>query len=63
LLDANVSPGPETLEVGFFAESDIPWEQIAFASVRNALVHYYEDRKRGKFEFHMGTVEPPAGKR
>jgi ADP-ribose pyrophosphatase YjhB (NUDIX family) len=62
LLDANVSPGPETLEVGFFAESDIPWERIAFASVRNALVHYYEDRKRGKFEFHMGTIEPASGK-
>src|SRR5689334_4447783 len=63
LIDPNVSPGVETLEVRLFAESEIPWDQIAFASVRNALTRYYEDRKRGRFEFHMGTVEAPAGRR
>lgn len=63
LLDPKVSPGAETLEVKLCLESEIPWDRIAFASVRNALVHYYEDRKRGKFEFHMGTIEAPAGKR
>jgi len=63
LLDPNVSPGAETLEVRLFAESEIPWDQIAFASVRNALVHYFEDRKKGHYPFHMGTIEPAAGKR
>ena len=63
LLDPNVSPGAETLEVVLFAESEIPWDRIAFASVRNALVHYYEDRKKGSYPFHMGTVEPAGGKR
>jgi ADP-ribose pyrophosphatase YjhB (NUDIX family) len=63
LLDLKVSPGAETLEVKLCAESEIPWDRIAFASVRNVLVHYYEDRKRGKYEFHMGTIEPPAAKR
>ena len=29
-------------------------------ALRNALARYFEDRKRGKFEFHMATVEPPA---
>jgi ADP-ribose pyrophosphatase YjhB (NUDIX family) len=63
LLDGKVSPGPETLEVRLVAEDEIPWDRIAFASVRNALIHYYEDRKHGKFEFHMGTIEAPAAKR
>ena len=63
LLDTEVSPGAETLEVKLCSESEIPWDRIAFASVRNALVHYYEDRKRGKYEFHMGTIEPPADRR
>jgi ADP-ribose pyrophosphatase YjhB (NUDIX family) len=63
LLDPAVKPGAETLEVRLCAEDEIPWDRIAFASVRNALVHYYEDRKRGKYEFHMGTVEPVSGKR
>jgi ADP-ribose pyrophosphatase YjhB (NUDIX family) len=58
LLDTAYRPGAETLEARLFAEKDIPWEQIAFASVRNTLVHYYEDRRRGEYRFHMGTIEP-----
>ena len=58
LLDANVRPGAETLEVGLFAEAEIPWDRIAFASVRHTLTHYYDDRRNGDFKFHMGTIEP-----
>jgi ADP-ribose pyrophosphatase YjhB (NUDIX family) len=59
LLDTEVSPGAETLEVRLFAESEIPWDRIAFASVRNTLTHYYEDRRNGDYRFHMGTIEQP----
>ena len=59
LLDADVRPGAETLEVGLFAEGEIPWDRIAFASVRNNLSHYYNDRRNGEFRFHMGTIEQP----
>ncbi|OGA22745.1 MAG: ADP-ribose pyrophosphatase [Betaproteobacteria bacterium RIFCSPLOWO2_02_FULL_67_26] len=59
LLDADVRPGAETLEVGLFAEGEIPWDRIAFASVRNTLSHYYNDRRNGEFRFHMGTIEQP----
>ena len=58
LLDTDVHAGAETLEVRLMAESEIPWEQIAFVSVRNTLRHYYEDRRKGNFGFHMGTIEP-----
>ena len=57
LLDAQFKAGAETLEVRLFREVEIPWEEIAFASIRNALTHYYQDRKRGEFNFHMGTIE------
>lgn len=60
LLDTNVGPGAETLEVRLFAESEIPWDGIAFASVRNTLTHYYEDRRNGDYRFHMGTIERPG---
>ena len=43
LLDADVTPGAETLEVKLFTEQEIPWDAIAFASVRNTLQHYYSD--------------------
>jgi ADP-ribose pyrophosphatase YjhB (NUDIX family) len=63
LLDTDVRPGAETLEVRLFAEPEIPWDRIAFASVRNALAHYFEDRRKGDYPFHMGTIEPTGGKR
>jgi len=59
LLDADVRAGAETLEVALLKEDEIPWERIAFASVRNTLTHYYDDRRNGAFQFHMGTIEQP----
>jgi ADP-ribose pyrophosphatase YjhB (NUDIX family) len=58
LLDLDFSPGAETLETRLLDEAEIPWDQIAFATVRNTLVHYYADRRKGAFPFHMGTIEP-----
>ena len=57
LLDTDFSAGAETLETRLFTESDIPWEQIAFATVRNTLTHYFTDRREGAYKFHMGTIE------
>jgi len=45
-------PGPETQEVQLFAEQDIPWEELAFRTVRETLQHYYADRARASFGFH-----------
>jgi len=58
LLDDRIGPGAETLEARLFALDEIPWDAIAFASVRNTLQHYRDDRARGQFGFHMGTIEP-----
>ena len=58
LLDLDFKAGAETLDVNLFAERDIPWEQLAFATVRNTLTHYYADRRAGEYKFHMGTIEP-----
>ena len=63
LVDDNIGPGLETLEVALFSEPDIPWDRIAFATVRNTLQHYYSDRRNGEFRFHMGTIEPAGGER
>lgn len=37
LLSPDIAPGEESLEVGLFAWEDIPWEEIAFPTVRWAL--------------------------
>ena len=57
LLHFDVRAGAETLEARLFGEPEIPWDQIAFATVRNTLTHYYSDRKLGEYKFHMGTIE------
>lgn len=59
LLDLNFSAGIESLEVRLFREDEIPWDQIAFATVRNTLTHYFSDRARQHFGFHLGTIERP----
>ena len=49
LVDANIEPGPESLEIGLFALEDVPWSDIAFPSVKWALGHYLESRDRSQF--------------
>jgi ADP-ribose pyrophosphatase YjhB (NUDIX family) len=58
LLDLDFSAGAETLETRLFEEDQIPWDQIAFVTVRRTLKHYFSDRRSGEFRFHMGTIEP-----
>ena len=48
LLDLGFGPGDESLEVKLVAEDEIPWDQLAFATVRNTLRRYYADRQRGE---------------
>ncbi|MDP1536466.1 MAG: NUDIX hydrolase [Burkholderiales bacterium] len=60
LLDLDFSAGAETLETRLCDEADIPWDALAFATVRNTLTHYYADRKAGAYRFHLGTIEPAA---
>jgi ADP-ribose pyrophosphatase YjhB (NUDIX family) len=56
LLDLDYAPGTESLETRLFAEAEIPWQDIAFRTVRETLKLYFEDRRRGVFEFHIGDI-------
>jgi len=58
LLDLDFRPGSETLETRLCDESEVPWSELAFATIRNTLIHYFNDRRKGEFGFHMGTIEP-----
>jgi ADP-ribose pyrophosphatase YjhB (NUDIX family) len=50
LLDDLFEPGHETIEARLFNEAEIPWDELAFRTVREALRLYFEDRRRGNFE-------------
>ena len=59
LLDPDVSPGIESLEVRLVREDEIPWDSIAFAMVRRSLEHFLEDRRTGMFVPRFGDIRPP----
>ena len=40
LIDSDIRPGPESREVGLFGWDDIPWDDLAFPSVRWALTQH-----------------------
>lgn len=49
-LDApEFTAGPESLEVNLFAWNEIPWDALAFPSVRWALEHYRDALATGDF--------------
>ena len=57
LSDLDFGPGPESLEVELFHESEIPWEEIAFSSVMYSLRNYFADRGDGRSQLHVGSFE------
>jgi len=49
--------GAESLETILCEERDIPWPDIAFASVAFCLRRYFADRAAGRNELHFHTIE------
>jgi ADP-ribose pyrophosphatase YjhB (NUDIX family) len=56
MLDAHLAPGPETIEARLFREDEVPWDQIAFRTVRRTLEHFFADRRNGSFGFHEDEI-------
>jgi len=52
LLDGAFGAGAESLEVRLFEPEEIPWDEIAFQSVRFALEKCLEDRAAGVAQLH-----------
>jgi len=53
LLSPEFAPGTETQEAMLFDEADIPWDEIAFRTVKETLEHFFADRRAGHFGFHV----------
>lgn len=56
LTDLDFDPGHESLEVTLFPEETIPWDSIAFATIKQTLRFYFADRPSGKFPLHVGDI-------
>ena len=57
LLSVDFDPGSETIEAKLFAEADIPWDELAFQTVRETLKLYFENRRNRKFDFHVVDLD------
>ncbi|GAB3053173.1 NUDIX hydrolase [Acinetobacter apis] len=57
LRDHQFGAGPETLESRLFEEHEIPWDQLAFPSVKKTLQHYFADRKQAHYPIHLETID------
>ena len=56
LLDLDFFAGIESLEVKLFNEDEIPWEQLAFKTIKRTLKHFFADRQQGHFPVHNSVV-------
>lgn len=56
LLSERFDPGHETQEACLFREHEIPWEDIAFRTVKETLERFFADRRRGEFGIHSGDI-------
>jgi len=52
LLSDEFSPGLETIEAQLYAEHEIPWDEIAFRTVKETLELFFADRRAGRFQVH-----------
>ena len=63
LRDLDFAPGIESLEVELFAEHEIPWDDLAFPTIRTTLELFFADRARmregGSYGFHSCDITRP----
>lgn len=49
--------GPESSESELYAQSEIPWDNIAFPVVKNILRAYFTDRENGDYPVVVETID------
>lgn len=63
LKDGSASVGEESLEVGLFKQSDIPWDDLAFPIVSAGLTRHFESLDGGSKAVGVADItgRPGAG--
>lgn len=51
--------GEESLEVELFSEDEIPWDELAFTVVAEALREFFAERKTGEFTIQNKNIAKP----
>ena len=53
LTSDQFAPGHETMEARLFEEHEIPWDDLAFRTVKETLKAFFADRLKGDFGMHQ----------
>lgn len=56
LLDLDFRPGRESEDVQLFREEDIPWDDLAFTTIRQTLRFYFQDRPSNRYPLRTGNI-------
>lgn len=56
LIDGAYGVGAESLETRLFREDEIPWEELAFPTIKKTLRLYFEERRLGTFGVHVTDI-------
>ena len=56
LQDLDYSAGEESLEVKLFAEDEVPWDKIAFTTIKYTLKFFFQDQRNKQFHLHTGDI-------
>ena len=56
LLSTEFDPGHETMETRLFTEAEIPWDELAFRTVKVTLECYFSDLRKGSFGIHVADI-------
>ena len=62
LLTDSHGAGAESLETALVTEAEVPWDEIAFESIRFALEHYFADRQDNLERQHYHDIVRHARK-
>jgi len=63
LLNDTFHPGSETIEARLFTEDEIPWDEIAFRTVKETIERYFADRKTGRASHYLAGTRCPIARR
>jgi ADP-ribose pyrophosphatase YjhB (NUDIX family) len=56
MTSPHLNPGNETLEARLFREDEVPWDELAFHTVRETLLRFFDDRRRGAYAVHCADI-------
>ena len=66
LRDLDFAPGIESLDVQLFTEAQIPWDDLAFPTIRATLELFFADRVKiregGSYGVHTGDITRPMAR-